>query len=147
MRLGRIQNNYTAEGFDLAAAQGMEFIEICCNYDEDAQKLIAAQDDVKAQIARTGIDVSCVGRWNHHVQHDGAIDAENAQLYYDLLDTAIALGAKTFVCGCNYDESVSRYRNYTTPPGGSKSRSRTATGTTSWCRRTTGTWCSGSCRS
>ena len=91
MRLGRIQNNYTAEGFDLAATQGMEFIEICCNYDEDAQKLIAAQDDVKAQIARTGIDVSCVGRWNHHVQHDGAIDAENAQLYYDLLDTAIAL--------------------------------------------------------
>lgn len=113
MRLGRIQNNYTAEGFDLAAAQGMEFIEICCNFDEDVQKLIAAQDDVKAQIARTGIDVSCVGRWNHRVQHDGAIDAEIVQMYDDLLDTAIALGAKTFVCGCNYDESVSRYRNYT----------------------------------
>ena len=113
MRLGRIQNHYTAEGFDEVAAQGLEFIEICCNDDGEAQKLIDAQDDVKAQIARTGIDVSCVGRWNHHIQQNGAIDAENEKLYHALLDTAIALGAKTFVCGCNYDESVSRYRNYT----------------------------------
>ncbi len=34
MRLGRIQNNYTAEGFDIALRGQNEFIEICCNSDE-----------------------------------------------------------------------------------------------------------------
>ena len=32
MRIGRIQNNYTAEGFDLVKEQGLDFIEICCNF-------------------------------------------------------------------------------------------------------------------
>lgn len=113
MRLGRIQNNYTRAGFDEVAASGLSFVEICCNNDDEAQRLIASKDSVRAEIARTGIDVSCVGRWNHHVQANGAIDAENAKLYVQLLDAAIELGAKTFVCGCNYDESVSLYRNYT----------------------------------
>lgn len=113
MRLGRIQNNYTSEGFDLVRESGLSFIEICCNNDEEAAHLVAAKDAVLAEIARTGLDVSSVGRWNHHIQKDGEIDRENEKNYFALLDTAIALGAKTFVCGCNYDESVSLYRNYT----------------------------------
>ncbi len=112
MRLGRIQNNYTAEGFDLVKEQGLSFIEICCNNDEDAAKLIAAKESVKAEIERTGIPISCVGRWNHHVQSDGVIDKENEKLYHELLDTAIFLGARSFVCGINYDESVTLYKNY-----------------------------------
>ena len=67
MRLGRIQNNYTEEGFALVKAQGLDFIEICCNNQSDAEKLIAAKDSVKALIASTGIDVSCVGRWKRSV--------------------------------------------------------------------------------
>lgn len=112
MRIGRIQNNYTAEGFDLVKDTGLSFIEICCNDYEETDRLIAAKDNVKAQIARTGIDVSCVGRWNHDLNEGGAINAEKKANYIALLDTAIALGAKTFVCGCNYDESISLYRNY-----------------------------------
>ena len=112
MRLGRIQNNYTAEGFDLVAAQGLSFIEICCNNAEEAQALIDAKESVQAEIARTGIDVSCVGRWNHDLQENGGIHEEKLKTYIDLLDTAIELGAKTFVCGINYDESVSLFRNY-----------------------------------
>ena len=50
MRLGRIQNNYTAQGFDKVKEQGLEFIEICCNNAEEANALIAAKDDVLAQI-------------------------------------------------------------------------------------------------
>ncbi|MBQ7335764.1 MAG: sugar phosphate isomerase/epimerase [Clostridia bacterium] len=112
MRLGRIQNNYTAEGFDLVRNSGLDFVEICCNNAEDADALIAAKDDVKVQIARTGIDVSCVGRWNHSVQENGTLNTEKAAQYRALLDTAAELGAKTFVCGCNYDDSVSLFRNY-----------------------------------
>ena len=112
MRLGRIQNNYTAQGFDKVKEQGLEFIEICCNNAEEANALIAAKDDVLAQIKRTGIDVSCIGRWNHDILADGGIDPKSKQNYLALLDTAIALGAKTFVCGVNYDKSISLYRNY-----------------------------------
>ena len=112
MRLGRIQNDYTKEGFNLVASQGLDFIEICCNNDEDSEKLIGYVNAVNEEIKRTGIDVSCVGRWNHELQKDGAIVPEKETLYHRLLDAAIALGAKTFVCGINYDETVSLYKNY-----------------------------------
>lgn len=40
------------------------------------------------------------------------IDEEKLAKYIELMETAVYLGAKTFVCGCNYDESISLYRNY-----------------------------------
>ena len=112
MRLGRIQNDFSPAGFDLVKSEGLDFIEICCNLEEDMDKLIAAKDDIKAQIARTGIDVSSIGRWNHDVQENGQVNEEKLDKYLQLLDTAIELGAKTFVCGCNKDESVSLFKNY-----------------------------------
>lgn len=113
MRIGRIQNDYSANGFELVKQQKMQFIEICCNYDADADKLIDAQNSVKQLIADTGIDVSSVGRWNHTVNVDGKIDQSQMDRYLRLLDTTIALGAKTFVCGCNFAQGVSLYKNYT----------------------------------
>lgn len=112
MRLGRIQNDYSAEGFDRVKAEELEFIEICCNNQMLAEELIEAKSDVAEQIKRTGIDVSCIGRWNHDIQVGGNIDPEKKNHYFALLDTAIELGAKTFVCGCNYDESISLWKNY-----------------------------------
>ena len=112
MKLGRIQNNYTKDVFDLVKSQGLSFIEICCNNDEDSKNLVEAKDSVIAEIERTGIPVSCVGRWNHNVQRDGKIDRENEKIYFDLLDTAIAFGASTFVTGINYDDSITLYKNY-----------------------------------
>ena len=111
MRLGRIIN-YSSEGFDQAKEEGFEFIEICCNNQRDGEKLIAAKSDVAAQIKRTGIDVSSIGRWNHDVQAGGIIVPEKKDAYLELLDTSIELGARTFVCGCNYDDSISLWRNY-----------------------------------
>ncbi|MBR4940916.1 MAG: sugar phosphate isomerase/epimerase, partial [Clostridia bacterium] len=112
MRLGRIQNDYTERGFALVRDQKLAFAEICRNSEEEALDLIARKDEVKAAVKATGIDVSCVGRWNHDVQKDGAIDGERMKCYIDLLDTAIELGAKTFVCGFNYDDSISLFKNY-----------------------------------
>jgi sugar phosphate isomerase/epimerase len=112
MRLGRIQNNYTEAGFALVKEQGLDFIEICCNNAEEAQRLIDAKESVKALVEATGIPISSVGRWNHDLHKDGAIDKEKAEQYIELLKTAIYLGAKTFVCGCNYDNSISLLKNY-----------------------------------
>lgn len=112
MRLGRIQNDYTEKGFCLVRDQKLEFAEICRNSEEEALDLIARRDEVKAAAASAGIAISCVGRWNHDVQADGKINAEKVKSYFDLLDTAIFLGAKTFVCGFNYDSSVSLFKNY-----------------------------------
>ncbi len=113
MRIGRIQNNYTAEGFDLVKSQGLSFVELCRNNQTESERLVADRESVLAEIRRTGIDVSSVGRWNHDVAEGGKLVEERVKSYHDLLDTAIYLGAKTFVCGINYDDSISRYRNYT----------------------------------
>ncbi|MBE6552097.1 MAG: sugar phosphate isomerase/epimerase [Ruminococcaceae bacterium] len=112
MRIGRIQNDYSASGFDLVKNSGLEFVEICRNDDNEAERLIADKESVKEQIIRTGIDVSSVGRWNHNILKNGKIDEERFERYAALLDTAIYLNAKTFVCGCNYDDSLSLFKNY-----------------------------------
>jgi sugar phosphate isomerase/epimerase len=112
MRLGRIQNDISAEGFDLVKASGLEFVEFCCNNAKEADRLIASKEAIKAESLRTGLPVSCVGRWNHDLQEGGKINWEKAEQYKVLLDSAVELGAKTFVCGCNYDDSVSLFRNY-----------------------------------
>lgn len=112
MRLGRIQNDYTEKGFSLVRDQKLAFVEICRNSEEEALDLIAKKDAVKAAAEATGIPVSCVGRWNHDVNVNGKIDSDKVKSYFDLLDAAIELGAKTFVCGFNYDSSVSLFKNY-----------------------------------
>jgi sugar phosphate isomerase/epimerase len=112
MRIGRIQNNRTDAGFDKVKAQGLEFIEYCCNNEAESDALCADRQLILDQKARTGLDISCVGRWNHDVQANGVILPEKREKYFALLDTAVALGAKTFVCGVNKDESISLYKNY-----------------------------------
>lgn len=113
MRIGRIQNNYTAEGFDLVKKQGLSFVEICRNDQAESEDLVAKKEQVLGVIQSSGIDVSSVGRWNHDVAEGGILVPERVKSYHDLLDTAIYLGAKTFVCGINYDDSISLYKNYT----------------------------------
>lgn len=112
MRLGRIQNRFKADGFDLVKEQGLEFIELCCNYEEIMKNVINGKEIIKGEIARTGIDVAAVGRWNHDIQENGVIVPERLEVYLELMETAIEIGAKIFVVGCNYDKSISLFRNY-----------------------------------
>ena len=111
MRIGRI-NKYSPEKFDQTKEAGLKFIEICCNNADEAAAFISAKESVKEQIARTGIDISSVGRWNHDLQENGVVDPKKAAQYCELLETAVELGAKTFVCGINKDNSISLYQNY-----------------------------------
>ncbi len=111
MRLGRIKG-YQKKDFEEVKKSGLSFIEVCCNFDNEAEQFISSVEDVKQSIAETGIDISSVGRWNQNVNVAGKLDEKALDLYLRLLDAAIAVGAKTFVCGCNKDDSVSLFQNY-----------------------------------
>ena len=113
MRLGRIYFDHTAEGYSKVKENGLDFVEICCNYDRDNVFISENKETIKDAVAKSGVDVSCLGRWNHELLKDGGIDNEKLDSYKELLDNAAYIGAKTFVCGCNYDNSVSLYKNYT----------------------------------
>ena len=106
MRLGRICG-YSCAHFDKVKQQGLSFVEICTNNGSEAERFIESKDAIKREIARTGLDVSSVGRWNHDINTKGYIHEERMALYMRELEAAMDLGAKTFVCGCNRDDSVS----------------------------------------
>ena len=112
MRLGRIVRGWTREGFIQANEQKLDFAELCCNSQADAEKLVNMTDELRESMAISGLDISCIGRWNHDVQEGGKLVEERKKTYMDLLDASIDLGAKTFVAGINYDDSISLYRNY-----------------------------------
>jgi len=113
MKLGIINNQYAAADFDRIKVKGLEFIEICCNHDPDCERFIAQTDALMDNIARTGLPVRSVGRWNSKPLAGGAISEDVRGLMYRFLDAAVKVGAKICVCGVNYDGSVSLYRNYT----------------------------------
>ncbi len=111
MKLGMIRWP-DAGSFDYLAGKGLDFMEVCCNYDPDSKNFIEKKDEIKANIARTGVPVQSVGRWNSVPNVGGKIDADVMALNLELLRATADVGAKVFVCGCNYDDSVSLFHNY-----------------------------------
>ena len=112
MRLGRI-NKPTEAGFAEVAGEGLKFIEICCNNTAEAREVAKNKEIILQYKKKSGIDISSVGRWNHTLNEGGRLNEDELQTYFELLDASVALGAKTFVCGCNYADEVSLYKNYT----------------------------------
>ena len=113
MRLGRIYFDHTVEGYKKVKENGLDFVEICCNYDKDIDFVVGEKERFKSVIEESGVEIACLGKWNHELLKDGKIDHEKLSSYKALLDAAIYLGSRTFVCGCNYDNSISLYKNYT----------------------------------
>ncbi len=111
MKLGMI-NGYSDAAFDYVKKKELAFIEICRNYDNEAEDFIAHVDDVKRNIDRTGIPIASVGRWNADPNVGGKMDENVFALMSRLLDAAHAVGSPVFVCGCNYDKNISLYKNY-----------------------------------
>ncbi len=113
MRLGRIYFDHTAEGYKKVKENGLDFVEICCNYDKDVEWVVGEREYFKNIVEESGVEIGCLGKWNHELLVNGTVDRVKLDSYVKLLDTAAYLGAKTFVCGCNYDDSISLYKNYT----------------------------------
>lgn len=111
MKLGMIRY-YDAASFDAVKNLGLEFIESCRNNDEESIDFVNHVSDIKANIARTGIPIRSVGRWNAECNVGGKIDEDRFKIVTDLFDAAVEVGAPVFVCGCNYDKSISLFKNY-----------------------------------
>lgn len=111
MKLGMI-NGYDRASFEKNKSLGLDFVEICCNYDEDNERLLSSLDDVKRNIKETGVVIGSIGRWNFKPNVEGKVDPAKLEQQLTLMRAAAELGSPVFVCGCNYDESVSLYKNY-----------------------------------
>ena len=111
MKLGIIRG-HDAPAFDYVKGKGLDFIETCCNNDGEARLFTDQTADIKANIARTGIEIASVGRWAAKPNKGATFDEAQMEIQYALFDAAVEVGSPVFVCGCNYDGSVSLYKNY-----------------------------------
>jgi len=112
MKLGIINNAINPGSYDYVKSLGLEFIESCCNFDNDSKSFIENVGLIKENIARTGIKIQSVGRWNLLPNAGGKFNEEQMALQIALMDSAIEIGAPVFVCGVNKDDSVSLFKNY-----------------------------------
>lgn len=111
MKLGII-NGYDQAAFERVKNMGLEFIEICRNYTDESNDFVANVESVKENIAKYNIPIQSVGRWNPNVNISGKLDEAEMKSIEDLLDAAIAVKSPVFVCGINYAEDISLFKNY-----------------------------------
>lgn len=116
MKLGMICENmkdcYGPVAFDAVGKYGLDFIEVCCNFDKDYEEFISKTKETKKLVDETGITIGSVGRWNLKANQGGVIVQSELDKNIRLMNAAVEVGSPVFVCGCNYDESVSRYKNF-----------------------------------
>lgn len=112
MKFGMINNAADSEAFDYVKSKGLDFIEVCCNFDRDNDFFIRNVPSIKENIKRTGVTIGSVGRWNAAPIKDGAIDPEVVEKIKALIDAAHEVGSPVFVCGVNYDDTVTKFKNY-----------------------------------
>ena len=112
MKLGIICSNPTKDAVAYVKGLGLSCVEICNNNNEETLNCHANMADYIANVREAGLFFSSVGRWNSNMNAAGRVNEEEFAIVSKTLEDAIAAEAPTFVCGCNYDDSVSLYRNY-----------------------------------
>ncbi len=113
MKLGIIRG-YDEASFEYVKGMGLEFIECCRNSTPEAADFVAKKEQTKANIAKFGIPIASVGRWNPLVNISGKLDEAEMKSMTDLLEAAVYVGSPVFVCGINYADDVSLFKNYCT---------------------------------
>ncbi len=112
MKLGIIRPN-SAEYYDYAKSKGLDFLEICTNFDNESVAFIENEDATRANIERTGVPVLSVGRWNAEpVNVDGSINRDVVDMIKKQIDVTSRLGCPVFNLGVNRREELSLYQNY-----------------------------------
>lgn len=112
MKLGMINCIPTKESVEYIKGLGLSFIEICNNDNKDSIKCTNNLPAYDALLKDAGLFIGSIGRWNSAMNKGGKVDEEEFAIVHQNLKDAIKYGSKTFVCGCNYDDSVSLFRNY-----------------------------------
>lgn len=110
MKLGIIANPET-DSFHQAKAQGLEFLEFCINVGSDVEAFAAKTPALKQASEETGVTVGSIGRWGSDRIGVRGIEEEELRLSFRLIDVAAQLGCPNFVCGVNYVEELSYFRN------------------------------------
>jgi len=113
MKLGMINNRPTKESLGYAKSLGLSFIEMCNNNNEESAECTEKMAQYTVDVKEAGLTFGSIGRWNSEMNKGGKIDEAEFAIVNQNLSDAISVNCPTFVCGCNYDESVSLYKNYT----------------------------------
>lgn len=113
MKLGIINNRPTKESLAYVKSLGLSFIEMCNNNNDESVFCTQNMAQYMADVKDAGLYIGSLGRWNAEMNKGGKVNEEEFAIVKQNLDDAIACGSPTFVCGCNYDDSVSLYKNYT----------------------------------
>ncbi len=111
MKLGII-SNYAEEDFRHVKDLGLEFIEICTNFDPESEEFIAKADETRRLIDKYELPVLSVGRWNANVIENNAINRDTVSLLKKEIDVAKEIGSPVFHLGVNRDREQSLFRNY-----------------------------------
>ncbi|MBR4933226.1 MAG: sugar phosphate isomerase/epimerase [Clostridia bacterium] len=116
MKLGIIcesmKDQYGPVAFESVEKLGLDFIEVCCNFDPDTENFINAVPETKKLLASSPVTIASVGRWNLKANQGGVIVPSELDKNIRLMNAAAEMGCPVFVCGCNYDDSISLYKNY-----------------------------------
>lgn len=114
MKLGMIRNAADREAFEYLKKKDLSFMEICLNFDNEAEKFNARADEIAALSKEFGIPLASIGRWNGiPLDEEGKIRPAMLQEVKDTLASIAKIGCPIYVCGCNYVEKLSLYQNYT----------------------------------
>jgi len=77
MKLGIISESYSdlygPITFREVGKLGLDFIEVCCNFDPDTENFVRDAKEIRKLVDSTGIAVGSVGRWNLKANQGGVI--------------------------------------------------------------------------
>ena len=117
MKLGMIKSGCTEADFQYVKDKGLDFIEVCLNYANEAKGWVDRKDEIKALIDKYGLPILSCGRWNGDewpLDEAGKIRPSALDEAKATIDACAALGCPVYHCGCNRVEGVSLFRNYAT---------------------------------
>lgn len=114
MKLGIISKELTENAFASAKALGLDFVEFCINGGDDGSAFFEILPELKRWSREYGVAVGSVGRWKANIlREDGTIDLAEQTLAVRLMEAAHELGCPNYICGCNYADKLSYYKNCT----------------------------------
>lgn len=111
MKLGIIKG-FSEDCFEYVQGRGLDFIEVCSNFDNETQMFIEKKDETKALVEKYGVPVLSVGRWNAEPIKDGKLNRESIDMVKTQIAAAAYIGSPVFNLGVNRDESITLYKNY-----------------------------------
>lgn len=111
MQLGII-NLVEESSFKKAADKGLDFVEFCINGGSDVDEFIKLLPEIQGWIEKYSVNVGSIGRWKVDIlDQTGEIEAKELDTASKLIDAAAILKCRNYVCGCNYVDALTYFKN------------------------------------